>query len=427
MIGGSVEQEMPEYPGRPENAGPVFTEEELRLLDHINRRIASGTTLRDVITFLFEQVQSVIPCDRIGVAFIEENEQRLVLHIVVARYPELHLGEGYSADIEGSSLKEIFASDSPRIINDLAAYGESHPASESTRLLLREGILSSMTCPLKVDGRFVGLLFFSSTHATAYRARQVSFHLAIAERLGQSVEKAYMIDQLTGSINSYMEMLGFVTHELRSPLHTIITVGNTLTAGYFGPLQEKQAEMVGRMVERAEQLNRTVDDYLNLSRFENNTMTISPRSCDFIREVVHHAVEAVDPQIRKAGMDLSLQIPEDLPPVTCDPDLFRIVLGNLLSNAVKYGREKGMIRVAAGISGSSLEVSVWNSGPGFPMHEKKKLFRKFSRIMTPELSRIKGSGIGLYTSWKIIKLHGGSMKAESREGEWARFSFIFPL
>lgn len=420
-------QENPRYPDRSEIGRLEFTVHELQLLDHINGKIASGTTLRDVITFLFEQVQAVIPCDRIGVAFIEENEQRLALHIVVSRYDEIHLGEGYSADIEGSSLKEIFASDSPRIINDLAAYGEAHPASESTRLLLREGILSSMTCPLKADGRFVGLLFFSSMKGDAYTARQVAFHLAIAERLAQSVEKAYMIDQLTGSINSYMEMLGFVTHELRSPLHTIITVGNTLTAGYFGPLQEKQREMVGRMVERAEQLNRVVDDYLNLARFENNTMTISPRQCDFAEEVVRPVIESVDPQIRAAGIELLMRIPADLPTVTCDSDLIKIVLGNLMSNAVKYGEEKGRIRVNAGTSGKGLEVSVWNSGPGFPLNEKKKLFRKFSRIMTPELSRIKGSGVGLYTSWKIIKLHGGSMKAESKEGEWAQFTFVIPI
>ncbi len=415
-----------EYYGSSESDLSEFSEMELKLLDFINDKIAAGNSLRDIIGFLFEHVQPVIPCDRIGVAFTEENDMRLVLYTVVAGYENLNLAEGYGADIAGSSLREIFLSNTPRIINDLDAYGKDHPSSESTTLLLQEGILSSMTCPLKVDERPVGLLFFSSRERDAYKSRQVAFHLAIAERLGQAVEKAYMIEDLRNSINSYLEMLGFVTHELRSPLHTIITVGRTLQGGYFGQMQEKQTEMVGRIVERAEQLNKTVDDYLNLSRFENNTMDISRRPCSLETDVIRPVLDAIDPLVKASSMKITENVPQGLPEIDCDPDLMRIVLNNLLSNAVKYGKEGGGILLTAHHDGKELSLTVRNEGPGFPKTEKKKLFRKFSRIMTPELKDKKGSGIGLYTSWKIVKLHGGSMKADSREGEWAEFTLSIP-
>jgi len=73
-----------------------------------------------------------------------------------------------------------------------------------------------------------------------------------------------------------------------------------------------------------------------------------------------------------------------------------------------------------------LAVTVWNEGPGFPESERGKLFRKFSRLQVPELLRRKGSGVGLYTSWRIVNLHGGRISARSEPGAWAEFSFTIP-
>jgi signal transduction histidine kinase len=69
---------------------------------------------------------------------------------------------------------------------------------------------------------------------------------------------------------------------------------------------------------------------------------------------------------------------------------------------------------------------VWNEGPGFPDADRPKLFRKFSRLDAPELNRRKGTGVGLYTSWRLVQLHGGRIDADSRPGEWAEFIVTLP-
>jgi signal transduction histidine kinase len=125
--------------------------------------------------------------------------------------------------------------------------------------------------------------------------------------------------------------------------------------------------------------------------------------------------------------DLRLECPAELPGITCDPELMRIVMVNLVNNAVKYGNQGGMVKLKAEkTSARRLKVSVWNEGPGFSGEEKIRLFKRFSRLDNPRLRDKKGSGIGLYLSWHIIQLHGGKIWAESEPGAWACFSFEMP-
>ena len=99
---------------------------------------------------------------------------------------------------------------------------------------------------------------------------------------------------------------------------------------------------------------------------------------------------------------------------------------NLLGNAVKYGQEGGLIRLRYDHLPYSFVVSVWNEGPGFAAEERSRLFRKFSRLQAPELKARKGTGVGLYTAWRIAHIHGGRMDATSKHGSWAEFRLEVP-
>lgn len=408
-------------------AGVNLSRGERDTLELINRKIAGLNSLGDVIDFLFTSSQELFPCDRIGVAFVEEGGKRLRLHYVTANYGPLQLGGGYSAELGGSSLSAIFQNGTPRIINDLAGYAREHPGSDSTALLLKEGVLSSMTCPLLVDGRPVGVMFRSSKKTGAYTERHIILHLALAERLGQAVEKAYRIEQLSDAINSYMEMLGFVTHELKSPLSSIITLARTFRDGYFGPISSEHREIIDRIVKKAEYLHNLSAEYLNLSRFESGRIQVSRRETAFMAEVIMPAIELIEIQAEERNITLTRVLPPADIRLDCDPELMKIVMVNLLGNAVKYGNDGGTVKLTVSADEGKVAVSVWNEGPGFSLEQKKLLFRKFSRLDSPELMKRKGSGIGLYVAWNIIMLHRGRIRADSAQGKWAEFSFEIPL
>ncbi len=404
-----------------------FSLEEKDVLDTIDQKVTAAETLSALADFVFDATRHIYPCDRLGLAFVEEQGRRVVSRYVRSLYEPVHLPVGYAEDLQGSSLAEILRHDRLRIIRDLDAYLQARPESRSTRLLVREGVRSSMTCPLKVEGRNVGLLFRSSRRPNDYNLHQARLHQAMAQRLSQAVEKAYRIDQLTSANRAYNEMLGFVSHELKSPVASMVTQTRLLLDGYLGEITPQQREILGRVVTKGEYLLNLVGEYLGLARLEGGELKARFRQdVDFISLVVNPSIDIVAPQIEQKGMSLERAIPETPIMAELDPDLMKIVLVNLLGNAVKYGHEKGTIKLKLERERDRLLVSVWNEGPGFPESEQNRLFRKFSRLQTPELLKQKGTGVGLYTCWRIIQLHHGRIRARSEPGQWAEFYFDIP-
>jgi len=210
-------------------------------------------------------------------------------------------------------------------------------------------------------------------------------------------------------------------------LASIITLGRTITSGYFGEISDKNKEMVNRIVKKTEYLHNIALEYLNLSRFESGVFNIKQQEVFFIEDVVIPSIEFVETNINEKNMKIIINNNIHDLKVVCDPELIKIVLNNLLSNAVKYGYPDKKIILTVDADENILHVSVWNEGPGFPENEKIKLFRKFSRINTPELMEQSGHGVGLYVTWKIIQLHSGHIWAKSELGKWAEFIFEIPL
>ncbi len=433
---------------KPEERAPLLPAEQA-VLDEVNRRVAAAESLEAILEFVFASTQEIFPCDRLAIAFVEEGGDRLVAHHAVAAYEPILLSRGYAEDLAGSSLQAVIRSGRPRILPDLAHYLEGHPGSASTKLLVQEGVRSSLTCPLLVEGRVVGVLFRSARRPHAYSRREVLLHQALAERLGQAVEKARRIEQLSEANRAYTEMLGFVSHELKSPVASLVMDARMIGEGYLGPVTGKQEAKLASMIRKSEYLLGLVREYLDLARIEGGGLELQMRpGVDLRREVLEPSIEIVRSEIEASGMQLELAIPGVAPatgpPLTVevDPDLLRIVVVNLLANGVKYGNKGGRLRLSAEIAdptpppdalipapapaGHVLVISVWNEGPGFPESQRARLFRRFSRLDTPELRSRKGTGVGLYTSWRIVKLHGGRLDASSEEGSWAEFRVTIP-
>src|SRR5674536_313423 len=251
--------------------------------------------------------------------------------------------------------------------------------------------------------------------------------MAISERLSQAVEKAWRIEQLEEVNHAYTQMLAFVSHELKSPVASMVTDAELMSQGYLGDLTEVQLTKLDGMARKGRYLLGLVNEYLDLARVESGELTLDPTSRVNVNDqVIGEALELVAPQLEARRVQLVTELPHaPLPLICCDPTLLRIVLVNLLDNAVKYGNEDGTIRLRAEVTSgrednpARLKISVGNLGPGFSAEEKNKLFRRFSRLDDPALKTRRGTGVGLYNAWRIIQLHKGRITADSKHGEWA--------
>jgi hypothetical protein len=411
-------------PFRGRAARRRITDEERATLQLVNQKVAAKQSLNDLADFLFERTRGLIPCDRIGLAFLDESGRRVFAHYARAEYRPLLLTRGYTADLGGGSLEHVIRSGEPRIIDDLEAYAAERPGSHSSGLLVREGVRSSLTCPLVVEGRVVGFLFRDSCRPHAFDAHHVQLEMAISERLSQAVEKAWRIEQLTAANHAYLEMLAFVSHEIKNPIASLVTDTRLLADGYLGPLEPQQVDKLERVIAKGQYLLGLVQDYLDLARIDGGGLELAAcPGVDVVEEVIAPSIDLVRAQIDEAGMRLQLDLPPGTVTADCDPTLIRIVLVNLLGNAVKYGRRGGEIRLRVVREPERLEVSVWNEGEGFRPEERGRLFQRFSRLRSSGGANKRGTGVGLYTSWRIMQLHGGRIRARSEPGQWAEFDF----
>jgi serine phosphatase RsbU (regulator of sigma subunit) len=162
-----------------------------RITEHVNR----GITLEEVLDHLYEEARSVIPYNRIGFALIDRDRGMLVARWARSERP-LSIKSGYEARLAGSTLQQIIETGKPRIINDLEAYLHAKPTSNSTSLIVREGMRSSLTCPLIVQGIPVGFIFFSSVDKFTYSNVHVAFFQQIAGQLATIVEKGRLYSAL---------------------------------------------------------------------------------------------------------------------------------------------------------------------------------------------------------------------------------------
>jgi signal transduction histidine kinase len=233
-------------------------------------------------------------------------------------------------------------------------------------------------------------------------------------------------EELAAANQAYMELLPFVSHELKNPIASMITDARVMSEGYLGTLDERQIQKLEKLIAKGDYLLGLVREYMDLARIEGGDLRLNPSETHFVEDVLDPAVELIPAQIQEKGMVLVREYQRAEVEVLCDPNLVKIVVVNLLGNAAKYGREKGTIRLAYCGDAREVTVRVWNEGPGFSEQEQSRLFKKFSRLQTPELHAKKGTGVGLYTCDRIVKLHGGNMDARSEQGSWAEFSFRFP-
>ena len=225
---------------------------------------------------------------------------------------------------------------------------------------------------------------------------------------------------------AYLETLGFVTHELKSPLASIVFAIASIRDGIFGALNKEQEGLLKAAANSADYLQDTIANYLNLSRIEEGALGLQLTEVNFYRDIIIPVVDRLAEMATDAQMTITCEVDHETRGV-CDSGLLTSVFQNLLSNAIKYGRKGGKIIVRSSRDDSAnLCFSVWNEGVGFDEDTQGKLFTRFSRFGAGKYDTKSGTGLGLFVAKQIIERHGGRIWAESDAGNWASFSFAIP-
>ena len=249
--------------------------------------------------------------------------------------------------------------------------------------------------------------------------------LVLASAMVLVVVGARRAEQLAGM---QMEFVAGVTHELRTPLSVIRSVGENLADGVAQ--RQEQILRYGQLVrDQVDRLSQMVEQTLQFAALESGKRQFRFAWIDAGR-AVKEALERARPMIEQAGFALEHGEVKHLPPARADREAVQQILANLLSNAVKYGKPGRWVRVETGADedGASPEVQirVHDRGPGIPASEARRIFDAYYRGSAAGEGSIRGSGLGLKLARDLAQGMGGKLSFRSEPGKGSVFTLHLP-
>jgi NtrC-family two-component system sensor histidine kinase KinB len=215
-------------------------------------------------------------------------------------------------------------------------------------------------------------------------------------------------------------LVATVSHQLKTPLTSIRMAVHLLLEEKAGPLTEKQTELLIAAREDSDRLHQILHDLLDIRRIESGRIQMDCQDI-YAQSLVLDAVEPFRRTAQEGGVELKIQLPEDLPKVSADPTQIAHVFSNLLSNALRYTAPGGSITVSAVMEEQMVRFSVTDTGSGIPHQFMQRIFEQFFR--GPDQKSETGAGLGLAIAKEIVEAHGGNIDVVSDEGKGTTFSF----
>lgn len=222
---------------------------------------------------------------------------------------------------------------------------------------------------------------------------------------------------------NYLNMLGFISHELKNTVGVIYTSALSLEKGFAGPLTSMQRELIGAITGAAQTCVSMIRNYLDLARIEHGELAVRFERIELVSEVLRPVLREMNEKITARTMVLKERLGDPIPLIG-DRELLRVVIRNLLDNAIKYGRDHGLVEVSARLEGGVVRIEVYNEGQGLTHEQIQGLFRRFVRY--EQSGQRKGTGLGLFITKEIVEKHGGKIWVESSYQQWVRFYIELP-
>jgi signal transduction histidine kinase len=252
--------------------------------------------------------------------------------------------------------------------------------------------------------------------------------IALAENLvaraALAISNARLYSHAREANQTKTELLAVISHDLRTPLNSIIGYGQLLEMGIPEPLPEGSRERVQRMLQSSNHLLYLIDELLGFARLEGNHEDVHVAPCD-VGAVIREVAQLMEPMAEAKGLALHLHLPERVPSIMTDADKLRQVLVNLVGNAVKY-TETGSIDLALEPADGRVEVRVTDTGVGIAAEDLPYIFKPFWQVDRAQRTNGGGTGLGLSVVQNVVRLLGGRISVHSTPGKGTTFTVVLP-
>lgn len=248
----------------------------------------------------------------------------------------------------------------------------------------------------------------------------------VAERTAE-LQEALLLAETANRAKA--DFLGNVSHELVTPLNAVIGFAALLQDEVAGRLDDRQRECVAHIIAGGHRLMQLICEVLDMTRLESDDLDLH-LSRFSLPETLANAIGLIRAKALTRGITLSLVVaPEAEIEIEADERRVKQILFNLLNNAVKFNREGGTVQVAARLLAESalVEITVVDTGIGISPEDIRVIFKPFKQLEPSLTKRFPGVGLGLAVMKRLVELHGGQIRCESKVGQGSTFTVVLPV
>ena len=221
------------------------------------------------------------------------------------------------------------------------------------------------------------------------------------------------------------DFVSLVSHEIRSPMNSVLMQLKVILDGLAGDTTEKQQEILKRASQKIHSLIDLVSELLDLSKIESGLIALTKESIQF-NDLLQDQADFHRETARAKQIAIHVEPSPGLPPVQANRQNMEEVLSNLVTNAINYTPEGGEIHLSSSLENGTLCIAVADTGWGIPPEELEKVFTRFYRVKNEKTRYVTGTGLGLPIVKSIVEAHQGTIKVESTVGTGSTFRVYLP-
>jgi signal transduction histidine kinase len=284
----------------------------------------------------------------------------------------------------------------------------------------REG--ATIVVPLELEQGRGAMVIQSVRLMPIFGDEEMSRLSQYAISLSAGLDRVTLSSKIAALERAKTDFLNIASHELRGPMTVIKGYLTMLEAGALGELGPKIRSVLPLLISKSDEVNWMIEQMIEASRLEEGRLALKKNRADIV-ELTDVAIDGV--RMLLTGHELKVEMPANSIEADVDPDRFQIVVRNLLSNAAKYSPSGSDICVGVRRNGDRAFVSVRDEGVGISKEDQANLFTRFGRIETSV--HVQGTGLGLWLSREIARMHDGDLTVDSKMGAGSTFTFSVPI
>jgi len=404
--------------------------EELKALGEVSQAVSSTLDLETVLATIVARAVELSRTDAGTIYEFDEAEQVFEPRANCGISDELvEALRGSRIGIGDGTVGQAAAQRAPVQIPDI----ENEPTHLLHDLHKQTGFRAMLAVPLLREERIIGGLVVRRKTPGEFPQDILDLLQTFATQSVLAIHNARLFQeihdkgrQLEVASQHKSQFLANMSHELRTPLNAIIGFSEVLIEKMFGELNERQEEYLNDIFTSGKHLLNLINDILDLSKIEAGKMELEPAALN-LRKLLEGTLVVVKERALAHGINLSLDMSDDIDSLIADERKVKQIVFNLLSNAVKFTPDKGKVGIKARQLDEVAEIAVWDTGVGIAPEDQQRVFEEFQQVGETLTSKPEGTGLGLALTKRLVQLHGGSIRLESTPGEGSIFTFTLPI